>query len=55
MKLGIPQGSILRPILIDIFTNDLSNLINSLHKIACYTDDTNLFNRANIVSSVIQN
>ena len=41
---GIPQGSILGPILFTIFINDLPDLVNSLCKI--FADDTKCYNHS---------
>ena len=42
---GIPQGSILGPILFTIFINDLPESINSICKI--FADDTKIYNTSN--------
>ena len=39
---GIPQGSILGPVLFTIFINDIANNINSFCRI--FADDTKIFN-----------
>ena len=40
---GIPQGSVLGPILFVIFINDLPDMVKSTAKI--FADDTKIFNR----------
>lgn len=48
---GIPQGSILGPILFTIFINDLPEVVRSLVKI--FADDTKIYNKASN-SAIIQ-
>ena len=45
---GVPQGSILRPLLFLIYVNDLSNNLSSTTKI--FADDTSLFSVENDVN-----
>ena len=45
VKYGVPQGSVLGPLLLFLYINDLKNAISSKEKyeVVLYADDTNLF------------
>lgn len=46
---GVPQGSILGPMLFLLFVNDLPDVVNS-SSIACYADDTKIYKRIDSIS-----
>ena len=47
MKSGVPQGSILGPLICCLYVNDICNLhLHSQTKVSLYADDTALFNQA---------
>ena len=52
IKCGVPQGSILAPILFLLYINDLSNISKKL-KFILFADDTNVFYSDTNVEKVV--
>jgi len=47
---GVPQGSVLGPLLFVIYINDIDEVVNS--KLLKYADDSKIFNKVNSVEKV---
>ena len=53
IKYGVPQDSILGPLLFSIYVNDLNNFL-TLGKCIMYADDTNIFLKSNCYETLYE-
>ena len=53
IKCGVPQGSILGPLLVIVYMNDICNVSELLY-IIMYADDTSVIMSGNDLKSIIQ-
>ena len=49
VSLGVPQGSILGPVLLLLYVNDLPDVVEN-YKIACFADDTKIFRHVDSIA-----
>ena len=54
IKVGVPQGSVLGPLLLNVFTNDIFLFVNKT-KICNYADDTTIYACHTDLNTIIKN
>lgn len=54
VKHGVPQGSVLDPLLFSLYINDFSVLINEIMNVIMFADDTSMFVAASTKDELIE-